>query len=365
MSTRLILAVITLLPMAVGQCDEITLLPIQDATLYEEGATNENGLGLHLFAGLTNGGDARRSLLAFDIMGNLPSDATVTSASLSLTVDRTAPPAIADTFGLHRVTRSWEEGQVQASREGRGQEGSGSGASWSSTGVEDWSSDGGDFLQTASASVLIGERGLYTWESEQLVADVQGWLDGSTSDFGWALVGTEVERQSAKRFVSSQNEAAELRPTLRLEFENVTEMLRGDFDGDGELLANDVNLLCDAIRSGANTSNFDLNSDGAVDIADQVIWVEDVRGTSFGDANLDGRVSFEDFLVQSVNFAQTPIQGGWADGDFDCSGTVGFPDFLQLSANFGFEAELPATSVPEPEYGWLLCAIVLLLRRRR
>ena len=358
-----------LLPSSFVRSEEVTLFPNQDASLYEEAITNENGIGLNLFAGLNGGGDARRSLLSFDIAASLPSDALVTGVTLTLTADQVGAPTV-DTFGLHPVTRAWQEGRVRPSREGRGEAGDGSGASWSSTGLESWSFGGGDFLETASASVLIGDVGTYTWETnDQLVADVQGWLDDPSSNFGWALVGSEVDNQSAKRFFSSENELESIRPTLQLEFEILAETLQGDFDGDGELLAADVNLLCEAVQSGQNASAFDLNADGAVDLEDQRVWVEDVRGTFFGDSNLDGSVSFEDFLTLSSNFGQTPLEAGWEAGDYDCSGAADFPDFLQLTANFGREAEASAAaSVPEPSCHLLLLIATGLLgrcRRRR
>ena len=51
-----------------------------------------------------------------------------------------------------------------------------------------------------------------------------------------------------------------------------------------------------------------------------------------GDATLDGRVLFEDFLVLSANFGKRDAV--WQDGDFNADGTVDFADFLLLSANF-------------------------------
>ena len=55
--------------------------------------------------------------------------------------------------------------------------------------------------------------------------------------------------------------------------------------------------------------------------------------TIAGDANMDGAVSFADFLILSANFGST--DAAFADGDFDDDGTVSFTDFLILSANFG------------------------------
>ena len=51
-----------------------------------------------------------------------------------------------------------------------------------------------------------------------------------------------------------------------------------------------------------------------------------------GDANLDGQVTFADFLILSANFGITAT--AWEQGDFDHDGTVGFADFLLLSSHF-------------------------------
>ena len=51
-----------------------------------------------------------------------------------------------------------------------------------------------------------------------------------------------------------------------------------------------------------------------------------------GDTDLDGRVSFRDFLTLAAQFGDS---GGWADGDFDGDGFVGFEDFLLLVSHFG------------------------------
>lgn len=52
-----------------------------------------------------------------------------------------------------------------------------------------------------------------------------------------------------------------------------------------------------------------------------------------GDANLDGVVDFEDFLILSNNFGE---EGTWEEGDFDCSGVVSFGDLYILMRTFGF-----------------------------
>lgn len=56
-------------------------------------------------------------------------------------------------------------------------------------------------------------------------------------------------------------------------------------------------------------------------------------GSLTGDINLDGEVSFGDFLTLSNNFGA--VDATFAEGDLDGNGEVDFADFLLLSSNFG------------------------------
>jgi hypothetical protein len=140
--------------------------------------------------------------------------------------------------------------------------------------------------------------------------------------------------------------------------------LPGDFDDDGALTAADIDLLSVEVNGGSHADAFDLNSDTLVDQQDRVVWVEELAGSYFGDANLDRAVGFSDFVVLSSSYGQT---GGWAAGDFDGDQLVEFPDFVLLSTNYGRQAppdSVPMASVPEPLGrhalllgGMLVCAI--------
>lgn len=74
-----------------------------------------------------------------------------------------------------------------------------------------------------------------------------------------------------------------------------------------------------------------------------------------GDVDLDGEVSFGDFLALSGNFGGA---GDWSHGDFDGNGKVEFPDFLLLSENFG-QALIDTSAVPEPATSPILLAGVV------
>ena len=103
-----------------------------------------------------------------------------------------------------------------------------------------------------------------------------------------------------------------------------------DLDQNGVADAGDIDALFAAFQSGS--VDFDLDGDGMVNEADVRVLVEDAFATSLGDANLDGSVTFADFLVLSGNFGGADV--GWASGDFDGDSTVDFDDFLVLSGNF-------------------------------
>jgi|GEM_PF-3589310 len=139
--------------------------------------------------------------------------------------------------------------------------------------------------------------------------------------------------------------------------------LVGDFDGDGELTSNDIDLLSASFST--ENPTFDLNADGGVGVGDHSLWVKDLAKVLPGDANFDGAVDFQDFLVLSENFNNG--SGGWAEGNFDGQQGVGFPDFLVLSDNFGATAAL-TTSVPEPSASqmfWFALITGLFYLRRR
>jgi len=74
-----------------------------------------------------------------------------------------------------------------------------------------------------------------------------------------------------------------------------------------------------------------------------------------GDANMDERVDFNDYLVLEANFGLTGDPG---HGDFNGDGMIDFNDYLTLEANFGL-----ATTVPEPATCTILLAGLGIIRR--
>ena len=137
--------------------------------------------------------------------------------------------------------------------------------------------------------------------------------------------------------------------------------LRGDFDEDGLITAGDIDLLSAAATEGTHPIEFDVTGDGLVTEHDRESWIRELATSLPGDANLDGKVQFDDFLALSANFGQS---GGWSDGDANGSGHVDFADFVLLSSNYQ-QSNATSAAVPEPSTFLLgLTAWSLSLLRR-
>ncbi|HZM15704.1 MAG TPA: DNRLRE domain-containing protein [Candidatus Krumholzibacteria bacterium] len=219
---RLLLAwACTLAVVAPAGADTVTLGASKDNTIYENTALS-NGAGQHLFAGRTTttppaNQRVRRSLIAFDV-GSIPAGATVQSATLTLHMSKTisGPTNIA----AHRLLADWGEGTSVAGRgEGAGAAATTNDATWSFRffNTASWSTPGGQFNATASATTSVNQAGDYSWTGSGLVADVQDWVNG-TANFGWILRGNEVSILTTKRFDSRQVVTASFRPRLVVVF---------------------------------------------------------------------------------------------------------------------------------------------------
>ena len=218
---------IALVPLAHAATTQ--LAPSKDNTLIQQ--TNpasqlSNGLG-DISAGRTNQdgqGTAtisiRRGLVAFDVAGNVPPGATITSVLLTM---REVTGLDGDpTVGLYRVLQDWGEGN-SFQNGGAGAAAQNGDATWLYTffnaanppASPTWSTPGGNFAAAVSNSAIVfddlGAGQLFSWSSAsnpQMLADVQSWLDNPATNFGWALLGDESKGQTTKRFNSGESTLA-------------------------------------------------------------------------------------------------------------------------------------------------------------
>jgi hypothetical protein len=138
---------------------------------------------------------------------------------------------------------------------------------------------------------------------------------------------------------------------------------------------------------GGNTNIFSSTSDGSQILAlfdNAQVGATDWEGlpvgasavigkyTYFGDANIDGQVTGDDYGVIDANLDTTPLVGlGWLSGDMNLDGSVTGDDYGVIDANLGLGVGnplLPASlsAVPEPaSVSMLVLAGALLGRRSR
>src|SRR6266480_2364956 len=197
----------------------ISIMPSKDNTLYEydpaEG-DHSNGAGFHFFAGENGMGELRRGVLAFDIAGTIPAGSTITAVSLTMNMSMT--PAGALTVELHKLLADWGEGTSHAPMgEGDGAPATPNDATWRHRFFDSvfWTTQGGDFSATVSASQSVAGIGQYTWSSTQMIADVQSWLDNPGSNFGWLVLGDETGGATAKRFDTRESASP---PVLTIQY---------------------------------------------------------------------------------------------------------------------------------------------------
>jgi hypothetical protein len=168
---------------------------------------NSNGSGDYIHAGTNSSGAKKRGLIMFDVAGSgIPVGSSITSAKLRLHVSRSdTDPNIIE---LHRLLNDWGEGTSHApGAEGQGAPATPGDATWWHTFYPDsfWTNVGGDFEPSASAREAVNKAGFYSWASEEVVNDVQGWLDKPSDNFGWLLLGMEDVTRSVKIFDSRTN----------------------------------------------------------------------------------------------------------------------------------------------------------------
>ena len=334
----------------------VELLPIADNTLFEDTAgAISNGVGDHFFAGTVGaagGNELRRGLVRFDL-SSIPSNATINSVSVQLTVSRTVSGDVP--VNLHTVLADWGEGASDApGQEGQGTTAFPGDATWvhSSFPSPEWENVGGDFNPNSSATIPVGPNGLYTWTSDQLAADVLGWLADPSTNFGWIVVGDESNSGTAKRFDTRENPTEANRPRLIVDF---------DVPGAGGDL--DFGDAPSAAQSGfASSYPVTLAEDGARHTITDLFLGNEIDSEAdglpsidaIGDSGDDG-VQFVSSLISgltpttsslSINASGSGFIDAWIDfnldGDWDDAG-----EQILASASVDSGTSLHAFTIPE------------------
>ena len=116
------------------------------------------------------------------------------------------------------------------------------------------------------------------------------------------------------------------------------------------------------IADGLNPKAYDLNGDDLVNFADREVWVNDLKNTWIGDANLNGEFNSGDMVqVFARGLYETGNPAGWEDGDFNGDTVFGSGDMVAAFVGGGYEQGLKeggpnaaVSAVPEPSSVLLL-----------
>lgn len=200
----------------------ISIAADRDNTLYESstGALS-NGVGAFLFAGRTQNNGVRRALIHFDLSA-IPANAVIDTVVLAININKVNGAAGTDNLNVHRLSADWGEGTSNApSNEGGGTSATTGDATWlhrffPGSATTNWTSVGGDYVSTASATISTSGLGTEFFGSTQLTADVNNWLTNPTQNFGWIIIGNEAPGISARRFDSKDGAVGG--PSLRVTY---------------------------------------------------------------------------------------------------------------------------------------------------
>lgn len=167
-----------------------------------------------------------RTLIQFDL-SSMPNNATIDDVRLVFT-QGSSGGASTYTIYVHKLLQSWTEGTTSfctynepCNIQGQAISPGGTDATWYETSYSGsnsnlWTTSGGSFFATSSASILAGTTDIgtpYTIISDGIKNDVQSWVVDSSTNFGWILKTDFITSASSmKRFYSREGASASGNP---------------------------------------------------------------------------------------------------------------------------------------------------------
>ncbi|MCA9196530.1 MAG: pentapeptide repeat-containing protein [Planctomycetales bacterium] len=143
----------------------------------------------------------------------------------------------------------------------------------------------------------------------------------------------------------------------------------GDVNADDRFDHADINLLSEFLHGRdvpGNGLRFDLDENGVIDLDDHRFWVQEVKHTWFGDADLDGEFNSDDLMtVFQAGQYEDAIDGNstWQSGDWNADGDFTSADLVVAFQDGGYDAGTRAATfaVPEASGAWSFGVINLLI----
>jgi hypothetical protein len=200
-----------------GTADTAILSPNADSTINDRNPDYNMGGHLTIDAGASGMADKKRALLMFNIAGQIPPQATVSSVTLTVKMVRAPNGGGVDSiFSLHRLRQFWGEGNKATADDNTtdfGEQATTNEVTWNARlySAPLWSAPGTsspvDYFSAASATNFIAGVGTYTFNSNSnLIADVQAWVNNPDTNFGWILTSLlENTSTTIRRFGSRES----------------------------------------------------------------------------------------------------------------------------------------------------------------
>jgi len=212
----------------------------KDATIVRGQPTYNNGSWtIHVAGDLGPFWQSFRPMAQFDLSA-IPAGSTVNSATISF-YQYSQIGGVPRTLDLHYLTGGWTEGTGELTA-------SGDGATWDTKdGASLWTTSGGDYDATASASV-VAPPVAGAWIDWDVRSLAQGWIDGAIPNNG-VIIKKSVENAASfdcSLFYSSEWSDPTLYPKLVVEYipppGSITLTVDETFNRDGTAGSGSVNF---------------------------------------------------------------------------------------------------------------------------
>lgn len=162
---------------------------------------------------------------------------------------------------------------------------------------------------------------------------------------------SQAERQQIETYLNNTYFSGASAATLEL-----------DYTQDGLLNLDDLDALGQLVVNGETSPVYDLDGNSTVDVGDVHYMVENIFGTTVGDANLDGVFNPDDIvqIFQAAEYEDGIVGNStWSEGDWNADGEFDSQDIVLALQSGNYTTEdvespynaLPATSpstIPSP-----------------
>ena len=152
---------------------------VDDNGLQELSPTTNNGSAASFYVSKYSTGDFQNGVLKFTGLSNIPTNATVTSVTIGLYVIESGTNT--QNLDFRRLLRDWVEAEATWNIYSTGN-------NWTTAGGSSAGNDRVDAISgSLSAETTLNQFYTVTQSSGGLVDDVQAWISGSASNYGWHI----------------------------------------------------------------------------------------------------------------------------------------------------------------------------------